>query len=156
MSKPFLVASNNKGNSCNTKYVLSNLHTCQGFSMICNLNYKSGGVYVSLSSSLYFTLITDTREKRKTLHLDFSSCPNSNSSNYARTADFRRKAIFCYLPLSFWSSSFRSGPACMKILSDTGFLSVRDSLLVFTMAVQFSNATSPFLRKQFIAGYTSD
>lgn len=42
----------------------------------------------------------------------------------------------------------------MKILSDTGFLSVRDSLLVFTMAVQFSNATSPFLREQgkFIAG----
>lgn len=36
----------------------------------------------------------------------------------------------------------------MNILSDTGFLSVRDSLLVFTMAVQFSNATSPFLRKQ--------
>lgn len=36
----------------------------------------------------------------------------------------------------------------MNILSDTGFLSVRDSLLVFTMAVQFNNATSPFLRKQ--------
>jgi len=36
----------------------------------------------------------------------------------------------------------------MNILSDTGFLSVRDSLLVFTMAVQFSNATSPFLREQ--------
>lgn len=50
-------------------------------------------------------------------------------------------------PLSFWRSSFKSGPASMKILSDTGFLSVRLSLLVFTIAVQFSNATSPFLRK---------
>ena len=53
-----------------------------------------------------------------------------------------------HLPLSFWRSSFKSGPASMKILSDTGFLSVRLSLLVFTIAVQFSNATSPFLRKQ--------
>lgn len=51
-------------------------------------------------------------------------------------------------PLSFWRSSFKSGPASMKTLSDTGFLSVRLSLLVFTMAVQFSSATSPFLRKR--------
>lgn len=57
-----------------------------------------------------------------------------------------RKKI--HSPLSFWRSSFKSGPASMKILSDTGFLSVRLSLLVFTMAVQFSNATSPFLKKQ--------
>ena len=51
------------------------------------------------------------------------------------------------LPLSFCSSALRSGPACIQILSDTGFLSMRDSLLVFTIAVQFSNATSPCLRK---------
>lgn len=44
----------------------------------------------------------------------------------------------------------------MKILSDTGFLSVRFSLLVFTMAVQFSNATSPFLSKQYIKSKCGD
>lgn len=36
----------------------------------------------------------------------------------------------------------------MYILSDTEFLSVRDSLLVFTMAVQLRSATSPFLKKE--------
>lgn len=82
------------------------------------------------------------------LYLELSLCPNPSGLYYIRTAVFNKiKNVSRHLPLSFWSSSLRSGPACMNILSDTGFLSVRDSLLVFTMAVQFNNATSPFLRK---------
>lgn len=41
-------------------------------------------------------------------------------------------------PLSFWNSSFRSGPTSMKILSDTGFFFVRHLLLVFTRVVCWS------------------
>lgn len=107
-------------------------------------------MYVNLASPPYFTLTPDMGVKKTKSYVLILA----QALYYARTADFSMKNVSSYLPLSFWSSSLRSGPACMKTLSDTGFLSVRDSLLVFTMAVQFSNATSPFLRKQgkFIAG----
>lgn len=49
------------------------------------------------------------------------------------------------LPLSLSSSSRSSGPASWWMLSDRGFLSFSDSLLVLTMAVQLSRATSPVL-----------
>lgn len=49
------------------------------------------------------------------------------------------------LPLSLSSSSRSSGPASWWMLSDSGFLSFSDSLLVFTMEVQLRRATSPAL-----------